>query len=1055
MVFLVELLEGDAGPQVPFGAVEGPECRRTVVAPSSRRRYNRLPVGVAADVERPKVPAHPIHRRYYAEELVRARRASERRRQVASQRRARVDPNPHQIDAVMFALRRIPEGGCILADEVGLGKTIEAGLVIAQLMAEGAERILIVLPRPLLGQWQSELYSLFGIEAVEAADPEVDLEAPGVFLAGREYAGGARGFKRLRNAPPFDLCLIDEAHEVFAAIHRRFDRSGVYDEDSRYAQVAHRLRQVIGVAPVLLLTATPIQNSLAELWGLVQYIDRTGTLLGSKPVFEDVFCADDRGRQVVAEQAEELRRRLGVVVQRTLRRQAQEFLDQPFVGRQAQLFEYTMSAEERSLYDDVTAYLVEPTLHAFSGSSRQLLLLGFHRRMASSTAALADSLERVSERLRRMLGDGTAADGAAEMSAAADPFAGDLEEEETEKETGGGADPQSNAGVDPGDDPDFDIAGVQAELERVDDFVRRARRLPRDSKAESLLEAVRLILERPEDRQKAVVFTESLTTQDYLRDLLLEHAGLSECDITLFRGVNDSARAAEALRVWREEVECDIEPRLRPSPAVAVRLALVHEFRTRSRVFISSEAGAKGLNLQFCDTLVNYDLPWNPQRIEQRIGRCHRYGQKRDVTVINFLARDNEAQRLVHEILSTKLDLFGAVLDMSDVVLQTPRSDSSDELASALGPDFEAQMRRIWDRSRSVREVEDELRRLRDELEEQRQRLDRVRERTTSLIERRFDESVREVFRDIESELPATLAALDAELERVVTAYLDALGVPWGAAEREGRRVIHVGASLRLPGPLAGGVSVALGPACDLGDTESLHLAHPLIGAAVKEARTAGSGAFRVRFDLAAGAPEALRRQRGRRGRLALTRVTNVRFEREDRLCVTAVFEDAEVLRPAAAALDLLRQPCVDAGEFSPPLGVTAADLDEVVDEELFLEQAGAAGDDQVNFEAAMDQLDQYLADRLLVLRRDRGRESDRLAAAERRRDGAIGAENRARAQAETQAIAQRIESLDAQIEDLETGDDETYRRWRKHAHDRRYCQPRTERLLTAEFVIE
>lgn len=988
---------------------------------------------------------HPIHRRYYAEELVRARRARERRRQVASQRRARVDPNPHQIDAVMFALRRIPEGGCILADEVGLGKTIEAGLVMAQLMAEGAARILIVLPRPLLGQWQIELNTLFGIEAVEAADPAVDLETPGVYLVGREYAGGAKGFERLRNAPPFDLCLIDEAHEVFAGIHRRFDRHGAYQEDSSYARVAHRLRQIIGVSPVLLLTATPIQNSLAELWGLVQYIDRTGTLLGPKPVFEDVFCADKAGRQVVAEQAEELRRRLSAVVQRTLRRQAQEFLDKPFVGRRAQLFEYTMSTEERSLYDDVTAYLLEPTLHAFSGNSRQLLLLGFHRRMASSTAALADSLERVAERLREMLGCGAASANAAEL------FVNDLEEEE---ETDVGADAPPTADEEAAAEPAVDAAGVRAELARVEDYVRRARRLPGDSKAESLVEAVRLILGRPEGQRKVVVFTESLTTQEYLRDLLLEQAELSQRDITLFRGVNDSRRAAEALGAWREEVECVIEPRLRPSAAVAVRLALVHEFRTRSKIFISSEAGAKGLNLQFCDTLVNYDLPWNPQRIEQRIGRCHRYGQEQDVTVISFLAKDNEAQRLTFEILSTKLDLFGEVLDMSDAVLHTPRSNSSDELASALGQDFEAQVRRIWDRSRSVQEVEDELRRLRDELEERRQRLDQVRERTKSLIEKRFDKSVREVFRNIESELPATLAALDAELERVVTAYLDAKGVPWGSAERAERRVIHVKASRSLPGPLADGVSVALGPAHDLGETESLHLAHPLIGAAVEEARASGSGVFRVRFDLAAGAPEALLRRRGQRGRLALTRVTSAGFEREDRLCVTAVFENAEVLRPAEAAVDLLRQPCVDVGEFRLPLGVTVDHLDEVVDEELFLDQTAGAGDDQANFEAAMDQLDQYLADRLLVLRRDRSRESVRLAAAERRRDGAIGAENRARAENEMRAIEQRIESLDSQIDDLATGDEETYRRWRDHAHARRYCKPEAERLLTAEFVI-
>lgn len=808
------------------------------------------------------------------------------------------------------------------------------------------------------------------------------------------------------------------------------------------------MRQVIGTAPVLLLTATPIQNSLTELWGLVQYIDRTGTLLGPKAVFQDVFCADDAGRQVVGEQAEELRRRLGVVVQRTLRRQAQEFLDKPFVGRRARLFEYSMSAEERALYDDVTAYLLEPTLHAFSGGSRQLLLLGFHRRMASSIAALADSLERVAERLCRLL-DG----GATANAEATEQIAGDLEEEgaeETEVDA-----PAARPGVgDAADGPAVDEAGLRAELARVESFVARARGLPRDSKAASLVEAVRLVLGGPEDRRKVVVFTESLTTQDYLRELLLERAGLSDGDITLFRGVNDSRRALEALERWREEVESEIEPRRRPSAAVASRLALVHEFRTRSRVFISSEAGAKGLNLQFCDTLVNYDLPWNPQRIEQRIGRCHRYGQARDVTVINFLAKDNEAQRLTFDILSTKLDLFGSVLDMSDVVLSTPRSESSEDLASALGPDFEGQLRRIWDRSRSVREVEDELRRLRDSLEERRQRLDQVRERTTALIEKQFDESVREVFRNIESELPASLARLDAELERVVTAYLDAKNVSWGGAERAGRRVIHIQASRALPKPLAGGVSVALGPARNLGDTESLHLAHPLVVAAVEEARTAGGGHFRVRFDLAVDAPEALRRKLGRRGRLALTRVTNAGFEREDRLFATAVFEDAEVLRPAEAALDLLRQPCSEAGEFEPPLGVAADDLDEVVDEELFREQGRVAADDQANFEAAIDQLDQYLADRLLVLRREHGRQSKRLVSAERRRDAAIGAENRARAEATTRDIAGKLEELDRQIEDLLSGDDETYRRWREHAHDRRYRRPEAERLLTAEFVI-
>ena len=982
---------------------------------------------------------HPLHRRYYAEELVRLRRAGERRRQVASQRSGRVDPNPHQIDAVMFALRRIPQGGCILADEVGLGKTIEAGLVIAQLLAEGATRILVVVPRPLLGQWQNELYDLFGIAAVEAAEAGADITADGVFLAGREYAGGETGFKRLSDAPPFDLCLIDEAHEVFAGIHRRFDRDGIYDEHSRHARTAHRVRQIIGASPVMLLTATPIQNSLNELWGLVQYVDPTGTLLGDKPVFEDVFCSDD-GRSAAREQTEELKRRLDAVVKRTLRRQAQEFLDKPFVGRRAQLFEYRMSPAERALYDDVTEYLLAPRLYAFHGSARQLLLLGFHRRMASSTAALAESLERVAGRLRALLGSDDA-DAAASVDAAAS-FAEDLEEDES---NGMATPPQeSPAPVAP------EASGIREELAWVEDFVERARALPQDSKAGSLVKAVRLVMDRPPDRRKVVIFTESLTTQDYLRRLLIEQTELRDDDITLFRGTNDSPRAMAALRNWREDNQGDRTP----SPSVAVRLALVHEFRTRSIVMISSEAGAKGLNLQFCDTVVNYDLPWNPQRIEQRIGRCHRYGQQRDVTVINFIAKDNEAQRLTFDLLSTKLDLFGDVLDMSDVVLQTPRSNASEELVSALGPDFENQLRRIWERARSVREVENELRRLGETMEERRQELERVKQRTVGLIESGLDDSVRDVFRRIQDDLPNALRRLDAELERVLGGYLEASGVPWGADERNGLRVLHIGASRHLPAPLSQGASVALGGAPTSEGMDTLHLAHPLIKAAVTEARQSGSGAFRVRFKLGPHAPAALRARRGSRGRLALTRIAHRGFEREDRLCVTAVFEDAEVLRPAEAALELVRQTCTDIPAFETPLEVTAEHLDEVVDEEMFFDQSEVAGADQASFEATMEQLDQYLADRMLVLRRNRERHLKRLANAERARDGALGADSRAKADARVRQAEQEVEGIDRQIEELADRNDQTYRRWKAHAHDRRYTAPTVDRLLTAEFVI-
>jgi hypothetical protein len=143
-----------------------------------------------------------------------------------------------------------------------------------------------------------------------------------------------------------------------------------------------------GGSPVVLLTATPIQNSLAELWGLVQYVEPTGTLLGRLPTFREIFC-DAGDRTVLPDQAPELRRRLQMVLQRTLRRQAQEFLQVPFVERHSRVFEYAMSPDEQALYTDVTAWLMRENPHAFRGNQRHLLLITFHRRMASSLAALS------------------------------------------------------------------------------------------------------------------------------------------------------------------------------------------------------------------------------------------------------------------------------------------------------------------------------------------------------------------------------------------------------------------------------------------------------------------------------------------------------------------------------------------------------------------------------------------------------------------------------------------------------------------------------------------
>lgn len=978
-------------------------------------------------LKRGPLDLHPFNRRLLAEELVRVRRPDDRERYAAFQRQARIDPNPHQIDAVIFALRRLPEGGCILADEVGLGKTIEAGLVIAQIRAEGAERILLIVPKSLIGQWQNELFQLFGIETRE--DPT--FLGPGVYLVGREFAGSERGAAPLASAPPFDLVVIDEAHEIFSGLHKRYGRDGVYDDTSEEAVMAHRVRSFLRSAPVLLLTATPIQNSLAELWGLVQYVEPTGTLLGDITTFRRVFCGED-DRTLVPGQEHELQRRLAMVLQRTLRRQAQEFLDRPFMQRRCRLYEYSMSPDERALYEDVTEYLLEPSLFAFSGRQRRLLLIGFHRRMASSIPALAASLENVAARLRRLaVGHGTA-----EL---AGTLLRDLEDEEELADLGEWAQPSPP-----------DRTGVLAELARVEELLARALSLPSDAKARSFQEAIRVVLDLGRVGRgsgKAVVFTESITTQEYLRTLLLG-LGLQDKEITLFRGVNDHARAHQALARWEEEEGTRLAPGTRPQRDVAVRLALVHEFRTQSKVLVCTEAGAKGLNLQFCETVINYDLPWNPQRIEQRIGRCHRYSQKRDVTVVNFINRDNEGQQLTFEILSKKLDLFGKVLDASDTVLHEPRTDAPEIAVSALAVELENDLQSIYSRSRTIEEITREIAALRDKIEGRREAYEREYRRTSQIIESRFDEEVRKVFRNLRSELPAALAQFDRDIADLVEGYLTACGIEYRRSGNSHRAVFEILSEEGLPSGL-GWRKLAAGDARGLSDAEALNLVHPLVQAAIAEARRWPGGSVMLR--LPPDAPPDLAGLAGRTGVLGVVLVDYGGFEPVQRLVAAAVVDGAPIDPGLAARIS--RLPAADGPPFE--VAVDPPWLDDALDEAVFVDQQEIEQGEQKHFEQALGQLERYVEDKVLLCRRELAGITEKLRAARVRRDQVVGATDRQRVEAEIDRLASRQEELEQRINALDSREDEVYRRWRDDYHKRRYQAPKVTRLFRAAFRID
>lgn len=970
---------------------------------------------------------HGFNRRILAEDLTRIRRPDDLERYSASQRQARIDPNPHQIDAVIFALRRLRDGGCILADEVGLGKTIEAGLVIAQGRAEGLQRVLLIVPKSLIGQWQNELANLF---AIQAQDDQRSFVAPGIYLVGREFAGSERGAAALGAAPPFGLVVIDEAHEIFAGLHKRYSRDGLYEETSDEALMAHRVRGFLRSSPVLLLTATPMQNSLAELWGLVQYVEPTGTLLGDIATFRKVFCDED-DRVLVPGQEHELQRRLAVVLQRTLRRQAQEFLDRPFTQRRCRLYQYDMSEDERSLYDDVTEYLLQPSLYAFSGRQRRLLLIGFHRRMASSIPALAASLENVAARLRRMCGKAGHDDAAKAMYR-------DLEDEdEIEDILEEAASPTDNS-------------AVLAELTRVEGFIRRAKSLPDDAKARSFQDAIRVVLNPGANgggSGKAVVFTESITTQEYLRTLLLG-MGLGDEEVTLFRGVNDHERAHQAYTRWQQEEGSHFPRGSKPSREVAVRLALVHEFRTRSRVLICTEAGAKGLNLQFCNTVINYDLPWNPQRIEQRIGRCHRYSQEHDVTVVNFIARDNEAHQLTFEILSQKLDLFGRVLDASDTVLHEPRTDAPELVVSALSVELESDLRNIYSRSRTLDEVTREIAALRDKITERRVVYEREYQRTSQIIESRFDENVRKVFKSLREELPHGLADLDRDVADLVEGYLTARSVKYQRSEEAGRVVFEITPDGALPAEIGEGCRFATGDARALKDAEALNLVHPLVRAAIADAKNWRGGS--LIFELPSDSPAELTALVGSVGHLRVALVGYEGFEPVQRL-VAAVVMDGNPLDPIVAKRMIYLLAREGSGRS---LAADPELLNDALEEAVFLDQREIERSEQRHFEQAIRQLERFVEDKVLVLRREHSSISEKLRSARERRDQVVGSTARERVEAEIEELATQEENLESRIGALESREDEVYTKWRDHYHKLRYQPPNVEVLFDVTLQI-
>ena len=645
---------------------------------------------------------------YLANLLTRRLPANDIDKLTASLQDAQVDLTPHQVEAALFAFKSPLSKGAILADEVGLGKTIEAGIILSQHWSEHKRRLLVICPANLRKQWAGELQEKFFLPSVimesKSFNEAVEngcfnpFDTENIVICSLQFAKTKAAYIK-RTA--WDLVIVDEAHRL----------RNVYKPQNRIANV---IKESIEARKKILMTATPLQNSILELYGLVSIID--DYVFGDLRSFKSQF-----GHNLTEKDYMELRRRLQPVCKRTLRRQVLEYIK--YTKRIAIVEEFFPSDSEQKLYDMVTDYLIKPRLYALPNSQRQLMTLILRKLLASSTYAIYGTIRSLIVRLQAMLDrNGAASIGDNDI---VNEYADDNDEwvdaEEVESYEAEELHPA-------------DIEGIRKEIKELETFRDLAEKIKKNSKAEHLFVALDKGFEQLRNlgaAPKALIFTESRRTQEFLYELL-ERRGYKG-RVVRFNGTNSDKESTAIYRAWMDKHKGTAK--ITGSPTADRRAAIVDYFRNEATIMIATEAAAEGINLQFCSLIVNYDMPWNPQRIEQRIGRCHRYGQKFDVVVINFLNKGNAADVRVYELLDQKFQLFNGVFGASDEVLGSIGS----------GVDFEKRIAQIYNECRTTAEIEQAFDALQAEL--QGQISEKMLKARSALLEN-FDESVKEKLRD-------------------------------------------------------------------------------------------------------------------------------------------------------------------------------------------------------------------------------------------------------------------------------------------------------------------
>lgn len=896
-----------------------------------------------------------FQQKFIAWQLSRQRSSSDEDKFTSVLTEAQVDLNPHQVDAALYAFKSPLSMGVILADEVGLGKTIEAALVMSQHWAERHRHILVIAPATLRKQWSMELEEKFYLPSIILESKNFNRlladtyrnpfdSTEHIIICSYQFAK-----KQIRHIErvPWDLVVIDEAHKL----------RNVYKASNKTALT---LKDGLKNFKKLLLTATPLQNNVKELYGLISIIDEG--YFGSLKSFSGRY-----GKAELRQDAayKELRERIRPVIHRTLRSDVQEYVK--YTERRAMVQEYFPSDDEQTLGEMVTEYLQREDCFGIPKSQRTLITLVLHKLLSSSTFAIAGTLQTIIERLQHIVKQNS--DDTETLIENLGDDIEELDEYKDEWEDDDSENPEAEGDEEKSYTPE-EIEEIKQEIADLQVIHSLALGIAENTKGECLLKALSIAFDEKRQAgqpEKALIFTESNRTQQYLKQLLESNGYAGK--IVLFNGSNSDSISKGIYAEWKQRYAGT--SRITGSLTADKRQALVDYFRDKAQIMIATEAASEGINLQFCSLVVNFDLPWNPQRVEQRIGRCHRYGQKNDVVVVNFINKANRANQRVYELLDEKYNLFKGVFGSSDEVLGQAMD----------GIDFEHRVLNIYQTCRGQKEIDDAFDRLQEDMRHQ---IDEVMDETRTRLIENFD-------RDVVNKLKLRKAADEQSLNqfsRLLWQFtISMLGNDINKVDS-----IHHSFTLRRS-PQASAQAFDVGPyrmGRNVNDAYTYRIGHPLAQFLLSEAKQADtSTACSVDFDYSASHEKIsiIENMTGQSGMLTAAVVHYKSPKENEERILTAAVDDKGNNMPDDFVEKLMTVPAFISGSFegsavNDRLQTMMTDKRKTIDEEIairdrkFIDEESAkieqwAEDQTFNLEQELRDIKKQIRDKDRDFRRE------------------------------------------------------------------------------------